>query len=167
MYNNLNEEMRRAISFHKNGQLDQAEEIYKNVLISDPQQSDAQYLLGIISLNKGNYEAAIKLIDKAITIDPTKAPYYNDCAQAYTALAITENAINYYKKAITLNKDNIEAYNNIGNIFREIGEHEQAIIHLKKANDLDSTIAEGHYNLALTYNENNDYKNWVCPEVHE
>ena len=161
MSNNLNEEMRRAISFHKNGQLDQAEEIYKNVLISDPQQSDAQYLLGIISLNKGNYEAAIKLIDKAITIDPTKAPYYNDCAQAYTALGNTENAINYYKKAITLNKNNIEAYNNIGNIFREIGEHEQAIIHLKKAIDLDSTFTEGHYNLALTYNENNDYKNAV------
>ena len=64
MSNNLNEEMRRATSFHKNGQLDQAEDIYKNVLINDPQQSDAQYLLGIISLNKGNYEVAIKLRDR-------------------------------------------------------------------------------------------------------
>jgi len=159
MPNNLNEEMRRATYFHKNGQLDQAEEIYKNVLISEPQQSDAQYLLGIISLNKGNYEVAIKLIDKAIIIDPTKAHYYNDCAQAYTALNNTENAIDYYKKAIALNKDNIEAYNNIGNIFREIGEHGQAIIHLKKAIDLDSTFTEGHYNLALTYGKNKDYKN--------
>ena len=159
MPNKSNEDMRRATSLHQNGQLDQAEEIYKSVLINDPQQSDAQYLLGIISLNKGNYEVAIQLIDKAIIIDPTKAHYYNDCAQAYNALSNTENAINYYKKAITLNKDNIEAYNNIGNIFREIGEHGQAIIHLKKAIDLDSAFTEGHYNLALTYNKNKDYKN--------
>jgi hypothetical protein len=33
MPNKSNEDMRRATSLHQNGQLDQAEKIYKNVLI--------------------------------------------------------------------------------------------------------------------------------------
>ena len=159
MPSNSNEKMRRAMSFHQNGDLHQAEKIYEGLLEDDPKQSDAQYLIGVIALQKDNFEAAIKLIDKAIKIDPNKAHYYADSAQAYAALNNNSDAIDLYKKAIEIKEDYHEAHNNIGNLFRETGNYEQAIIHLKKAIDLDNTFAIGYYNLGLTYYQNKDYKN--------
>ena len=54
MSNNSNDDMQTATSLHQNGQLEKAEEIYKKVLRNDPSQSDAQYLIGVIALQKNN-----------------------------------------------------------------------------------------------------------------
>ena len=160
MPNNSNEDMQKATSLHQNGQLEKAEEIYKKVLRNNPSQSDAQYLIGVIALQKNNHHKAIELFEKAILIKP-KAYYYYDCAQAYNVLTDKESAISSYKKAIALKDDYLEANNNVGNILREIGNREEAIQYFKKTIQINDKFSIGYYNLALTYDEKKDYDNAV------
>ena len=61
MSNNANDDMQTATSLHQNGQLEKAEEIYKKVLQNNPKQSDAQYLIGVIALQKNNPKKVIKI----------------------------------------------------------------------------------------------------------
>ena len=58
----------KAMAFHQNGKLEAAEEVYKEILKSNPKSFDALHLLGVIAGQKGNDELAIDLISKAITI---------------------------------------------------------------------------------------------------
>lgn len=57
-----------AIAFHKDGMLEEAELIYKRILIKDPDYADAINLLGLIALQKKEYPEAINLINKAILL---------------------------------------------------------------------------------------------------
>ena len=169
MANNPNDDMQTATSHHQNGQLEKAEEIYKRVLQNNPSQSDAQYLIGVIALQKNNTEKAIELFEKAILINP-RAYYYYDCAQAYNKLGNKESAISSYQQAIALKDDYLEANNNIGDILREIGRHDEAIQYFKKTIQINEKFSIGYYNLALTYDEKcctiwagrSHCTHWVC-----
>lgn len=71
--------------------------------------NDAKKLntIGWKYLDKKEYNFAIKFFDKAITIEPEEASYYNNRAFAYNKLGQYESALNDYKNAI---KYNPEAY---------------------------------------------------------
>ena len=68
-----------ALQHHNAGRLSEAENIYKQVLRDDPNHPVALHLLGVISHQLGKNEAAVDLINKAISILP-------DYAQAYSNL---------------------------------------------------------------------------------
>src|SRR5262245_60605226 len=60
-----------AVQHHAAGQLQQAEQIYRQVLAQDPNNFDALQLLGTIAIHTGHVEAGIELISRAVAINGT------------------------------------------------------------------------------------------------
>lgn len=65
----LDQEFELALSFHQQGNLEQAEMIYRKVLDTDPKHKHAWSNLGTIQSRKGRIEEAIKYYQKALEID--------------------------------------------------------------------------------------------------
>ena len=65
-----------AIALHQQGQLGQAEAIYRQLLGIDPTNADALHLLGVIAHQTGNHKSAVASYDKAIASKPVYAETY-------------------------------------------------------------------------------------------
>ncbi len=67
-----------AVKHHQSGHLQQAEQLYQEILRVDPHQPDALHLLGVIAAQVGRHEAAIDLMGRAIQLCPKNALYRNN-----------------------------------------------------------------------------------------
>jgi len=66
-------DLSRALSHHRQGQLDEAEAIYQAVLSHDPDHFDCLHLLGVVQRQRGGSDAAVRLISRALTLKPDVA----------------------------------------------------------------------------------------------
>ena len=73
--------------------------------------ADAHYNNALDKYDEGNYEAAIKLLDNAITIRE-EAEYYGDRANAKISLQDHEDVVKDYNKATEINSEYATAYYN-------------------------------------------------------
>ena len=59
-------EIEKALCYHNSGQLQRAEELYRQILAHTPNHPDALHLLGVVLHQSGNHQAAIQYIHEAI-----------------------------------------------------------------------------------------------------
>jgi Tfp pilus assembly protein PilF len=118
--------LNKAVTLHKKGLLDDAQIIYKELLEENPNNFDANHLLGIIKLNKKELVQAIKLFNKAILINPKEAKVFTNLAMSELALNNLDNAFINIKKAISLNPKLVEAHNLMGLYYEKKGNQEDA-----------------------------------------
>ena len=64
----LQEALDVGLQHHTAGDLSKAEDIYQQILQTDPNHPDALHLLGMIRHQAGEYDRAVDLITKAIVI---------------------------------------------------------------------------------------------------
>lgn len=142
-----------AIDLHLQGNLVQAEAIYRQVLKIEPCNADALHLLGLIAHQTGYHQTAIDLIGQAIKVIPTKEIFYSSRGVVLKKLKQLDAAINCYKMAIELNPNYAEAYSNLGSAQAEQKQFENAVISYKKAIDLKPDLAEAYSNLGIAQAE--------------
>ena len=65
--------VREGVSLHQAGKLEEAEAVYRKVILVDPGHADANHLLGVIAYQAGMPEESLELITRAIGIDLEKA----------------------------------------------------------------------------------------------
>jgi Flp pilus assembly protein TadD len=97
------EALQKAVQFHQSGQLQQAEQIYRQILRFEPQHADALHLLGLIAHQVGQHDSALRHIGDAIALDKTNAVYHNNLGEVYRALGKREEAQACYQEAIRIN----------------------------------------------------------------
>jgi len=102
-----------AILYHNQGNLQQALDSYRSVLSMEPNNPDANHLLGILTNQTGNAKAAITLIRKAIEQKPTAVKFYSNLGLAYKADNRRMEASVSFKKAIDMDPDYLEARINL------------------------------------------------------
>ena len=142
-----------AIALHQQGQLGQAEAIYRQILGSVPSNADALHLLGIIAHQTGQYKGAIELISKAIEVNPNAAIYYSNRGISLQQLKQFEAAVASYDKAIEIKPDYAEAYFNRGNSFLELKQFEAAAASYDAAIALRPYYAEAYSNRGISLQE--------------
>ena len=74
-----------ALRHHQSGNLQQAEQIYRQILQAEPNHPDALHLLGVIAHQLGENEVAIRYIDKAISVNPSDPNFHINLGAAYQA----------------------------------------------------------------------------------
>ena len=84
------------------GRLDEAEQLYREVLAIIPHHADSRHLLGVIAYQTGRHETAIRMINEAIAIDPHTAPYHCNLGIALYDKGLVDEAIISYRSAIYL-----------------------------------------------------------------
>jgi tetratricopeptide (TPR) repeat protein len=80
--------LQKAIALHQQGQLADAEGLYRQILASEPDHFDALHLLGVIRHQQGRHADALELIERALTRSPASAPKANamSCSTASNSL---------------------------------------------------------------------------------
>lgn len=75
MQETIEEAFARAVTLHRSGNLEEAEDIYRAVLDADPENADVTNLLGVLAADQGYHDDAIELIGEAISYQPEN-PFY-------------------------------------------------------------------------------------------
>src|SRR5262245_47226841 len=70
--------LQSALAHHGAGRLAEADAIYQQILGANPDHAEALHLSGVISHQRGNYEAAVSLINRAISLDSTEPRYFSN-----------------------------------------------------------------------------------------
>jgi tetratricopeptide (TPR) repeat protein len=145
--------LQSAIALHQQGNLDQAESIYLQLLEIDPRSADVLHLLGVIAYQTRHYQSAVDLIGQAIEINPNIASYYSNLGVALKELKQFDAAVASYDKAIALKPDYAEAYSNRGNALKELKQFDAAIASYDKAIALKPDYAEAYSNRGVALKE--------------
>lgn len=149
----IDQAMQLAVHNHQTGQLAQAEEIYRRVLIQQPNNPDALHLLGVIAHQAGRLDAGIELIRQAIAINPGLAHYHNNLGNVLRDKGISSEAIAAYGNAIRLKPDYAEAYYNLGVALRGVGQLDGAIAAYRSALHIKPNYANAWNNLGTALRE--------------
>ncbi len=146
---NIAETMKIAVRNHQAGCLQQAEELYRLVLQSDPNLPVALHALGLIAHQMGKYDVAVELIDKAIANDPRVPQFYNTLGLVFEASGKLEEAIDAYRQAVQLKPDYAEAYHNMGIALQSQGRFRLAVQKCRQAVSLKPDYAEAYNTMAF------------------
>jgi protein O-GlcNAc transferase len=159
---NIDKAIQSAFNYHKTGNLQQAELIYKKILQKKPKNIDALYSLGMIYYQLGNYDLAIGYIKKALYLKSDIPEAYMYLGDALKAKGRFDDAIACYQKAITLNPKLVGAYNNLGLSLQSKRQVDDAIACYQKAITLDTNCFIAYYNLGNAFHEKGQFDDAIA-----
>lgn len=139
-----------AIEHHQQGRLAEAQAGYLTVLKTDPDNADANHLMGVIAYQGGDLETASQLISKAVKIAPEQQQMHSNLGNVFQDQGLPQEAIDCYEKALAINPDFPEGHNNLGNAQKTCGLLEAAVASFKKALALRPDYIEANNNLGNT-----------------
>ena len=111
---------------------------------------------GEISMYFEDYNQAIELLSKSLSVDETDPQTFILLGYCYRELDQVENAIHCFEKTISLNTDSDEAYVQLGQIFWE-KQDSTAINYYKSAISINPNNRDAYYNLGLVYHSINEF----------
>ena len=88
-----NELIKIGIEHHQRGDLRGAEQIYQQVLQTDPSNPDALHLLGVVAYQSGRSDRAVELIERAIGANPRIPDFYCNLGNALRVLGKLDEAM--------------------------------------------------------------------------
>ena len=91
-----------AILYYKSKNLDQSEELFRQLIVTNKKDHNLYYNLGIIQFEKKNFSEAIFFLKKALSINSSFFLAYHQLAMIYEIQGDLSLAINNYQKAVEL-----------------------------------------------------------------
>lgn len=125
--------LEHAVACHQRGELVQAEQLYAQVLQSDPNQFDALHMLGVIRLGQGRHDEALKLIGAALKAHPESARAQANYGRALSEIGRYEEALGSFDRALALRPDYPEALHARANALSALGRHAEAFASFDRA----------------------------------
>ena len=146
-------QLQEGIELHRNGQLQQAELIYQQILQVDPENAEVLHLLGTIAHQVEKYDLAINLINQAIEIDPNQSSFFNNLGLTLQKQGRFEEAVQAYKQTIDLNSESSECYYNLGITLNDQGKLEEAIQAYQRAIEINPNHIEACNSLGIAFKD--------------
>lgn len=148
----IKELFQKAFEFHKTGNLDEAENLYEQILSLNDNNAEVWNLLGMINLQKFRLSKAEEYIKKAIEILPE--PYfYESLAKVYLEMEDSKKAIDLYSELLKISPDKFDYLFNLASAYKLNHDTENAISVYKKAIEINPTNTDAYYNLAHIYDD--------------
>lgn len=114
-----------ALKAHQIGRLELAEQLYQAILAQDGLHADSLHLLGVVALQRGQLEGAIRQIRAAITADPTAAPFYANLGEAQRRHTLLDPAASNLRRALAIAPSLADARHNLGLTLLHLREMDQ------------------------------------------
>jgi tetratricopeptide (TPR) repeat protein len=125
--------LRRAVAHHQHSQLNEAEALYRQVLVVQPGNFDALHLCGVLMHQRGQPAEALKLIARALKTNARSAAAHSNHGIVLAALQQHDEALKSYMRAVALKPDYSEALNNLGNTLRALKRPNDALTNFERA----------------------------------
>jgi tetratricopeptide (TPR) repeat protein len=139
--------IQQAITTHQEGKLEEAEQLYRSLLETDPTNLDANNNLGVLLFNLERFDEAEKYYRKAIEFKADYAEAHNNLGVVLQALKRFDEAEISFNKAIEHKTNYAEAYYNLGNLLSDLKRLDEAEASFNKAIKLKSDHVETHFKL--------------------
>ena len=138
-----------AFRHHQAGEFRLAEALYRQILQTDPYQTDTLHLLGLLHHQTGQSETAINLVHQAIEQDRDNTLYLSSLALIYRETDQLEAAAGCYRHLLHLQPDKADSYFALGVLLAELGQPAEAVASFRQAADRQPGHAEALYNLGV------------------
>ncbi len=122
-----------GVRLHRAGRLVEAEQIYRQVLGSEPQHCDCLHLLGLVFLQQRRHALAIEQIDRALARDPGNVFAWNNRGIALKELNRLDEAVASYDRAIAAQPNYAQALMNRGNALQLLNRYDEALASYDRA----------------------------------
>ena len=100
----------QAARLHKEGKLEEAEKLYRQVLKNNPDNIDAMRMLAMVAATLKHFDDAERLLRRAVGIAPDFLAAVIDLGRILKEQDRFEEAIGYFKKAIEINPNNPQTH---------------------------------------------------------
>jgi predicted O-linked N-acetylglucosamine transferase (SPINDLY family) len=125
-----------AFAHHEAGKLDQAEALYRKAMEADPEHADALHLLGLVALQRGEFESAIELIERALPELNDLPEVHLNLGNALRGVGRLAEAVDCYRRAIALDPGYGMAHSNLAHALNEQGLFEAGLESSRRAIEL-------------------------------
>ena len=120
----------------------QAEAGFEAILAEDPEFAPALNYLGYMWAEQGvRLQEALRLVRKAVSLEPENGAYVDSLGWAHYRLGQYEEARDHLERAVQLEGADATIYEHLGDTYRALGRLEEARGHYRRALDLDGDNA--------------------------
>jgi tetratricopeptide (TPR) repeat protein len=134
--------LQNAITQHNQGQLDQADEVYRKFLREVPNHPDALHLRALVAHARGNFADAAKFAEAAIAVAPRIANFHNTAGEAWRRQQQTRQALKRLTAATKLDPAFAMAHHNLSLALCEEGRYSEALESCRMALSLNPSYLE-------------------------
>jgi Flp pilus assembly protein TadD len=116
-----------ALQHHNAGRLNEAAQLYRQVLEREPMHADALHMLGLTAAQAGQFDVAAELIGQGIAARPNYPEALGNLGNVLKNQGKLDEAIAAFRRAIALRPNYPEAHTNLGSILNDKGHYDEAI----------------------------------------
>lgn len=145
---------------HQNGDLDDAENAYKEALYLDKNNAEVYNLMGVLKLQQNDVELAIEWIEKAIQKKQCEY-FFESLFQAYIRKSDYNSIVSYEKTVLKSFPESFSLMFNLALAYKNLKQNNKAIHYYEEALRIDPSSYQAWFNLAHVYKIENQGKNAV------
>jgi len=115
-----------AVQRAQAGELDRAEQLLKETLDLAPRYAPALHLMGVVLLNRGNFQRALETLRQALASNPLNSEIYFEIASADFQSGKLSEALDMNQRALILDEEDPRYYTLLRNIYSKMNRAEDA-----------------------------------------
>jgi FkbM family methyltransferase len=143
---------------HQSGNLEQAVALYRQLLLDEPNNAQAWYLLGAACLQLGQVDEARTSLRQATSVNPRHAEAHNHLGVVLAQQASIDDALASFRRALELKPDNSEILNNLGLALLRQDKSDEAIAVFQRALELKADDSKARHNLHRALREQGHFE---------
>ena len=143
----------QAVGLHRQGQLDEADQLYRQALAYDPRHAGSMQLRGVVQMQRGNHEEAAKLIKRSLDFEPRNPQALSNLGNVLLELKRYDEAIAALRLAVEVQPNSADALGNLGRALRRRRYYPEAVEVYRKAVEIAPERAGLHSALGVALTE--------------
>ena len=141
----------KGLAAHKNGNLRDAQVLYRESLGLQPDHFEALHLLGVIAAQENKFIEAIELLRRSLKINPSNVVAIGNLGNAFRDTGRYQAALECYDEAMTLQPGYIKIRVSRDEVLQKM--HQQA-----QSNSRNAEIAAVHFKRALEFSASRQFE---------
>ena len=138
---------------HQNGDLAEAEKLYRSFIENAPENIEALALLGTLNAQKGSFDEAVRLLERSLAIEPRQPFALNSLGNALNSLGRYEDALVAFDKVLTYQRNHPTALNNRATSLRALRRPQEALASIDRAITANPSYPEAFNNRGLALHD--------------
>ncbi len=137
----------QALDHHQAGRLAEAEALYRDILVEEPDNADVLHFLGVLSQQLGRPDAAIRLLKQALGHRPDWSRAEMSLGNVLLELGRSGEAEAAYRRALAQEPEHLDARKNLGVVLLEQGRADEAEAQFRRVLARAPARADAHGDL--------------------
>lgn len=146
----------QAVKLHQTGELDKARQAYAEILEKEPLNSAVLNLMGVLLLQKGETDSALKHLEQAVELNPC-APYLENYALGWFCKGEFLKAAQNYEKALE-KEETLHAHEQAQKCYEKLGMFDKVLVHLEKIHEFRPDDIDCVRKIASLYKTHREYE---------